>query len=54
MYNEGYSGFQVTGVIKINGGKNQNPKKSLDQKLTSKKTPMVKLQALNISRKLKG
>ena len=36
-----------------NGGKNQNPKKSLDQKLTSKNTPMAKPQALNISRKLK-
>ena len=36
-----------------NGGKNQNPKKSLDQKLTSKKNPMAKFRALNISRKLK-
>ena len=30
----GYSGFQVTGMIKLMGGKNQNPKNSLDQILT--------------------
>ena len=32
-----YSGFQVTG--RSNGGKNQNPKKSLDKNITPKKIP---------------
>ena len=34
----GYSGFQVTGMIELNGGKNQNPKKSLDENLSPKKS----------------
>ena len=52
MYNEGCSGFQVTGVIKW--GQKSKPNKIPRPKINlQKKNPMAKLQALNISRKLK-
>ena len=51
MYNEGYSGFKVTRVIKW--GQKSKPQQIPRPKINLQKNPMAKLQALNISRKLK-